>query len=136
MFHYNIHVPRGLSELIVLISIDNVPALCQNKYSKNNRVNYLPTQISLKIFLKWCISMWSKFNIFWITKKAFDLWVFLCMISAEFCYLALVDTWRFSKSTWSLNRQVTWKSRWGPFTLTHNPNNFDGHWCYETGDAN
>ena len=55
-------------------------------------------------------------------KKAFDLWVFLCSISpAEFCGLALVDTWRFSKSTWSIDRQVAWKSRWGLFTLNHNP---------------
>ena len=34
----------GLSELIILISIDNVPTLYQNKYSENNRVNCLPTQ--------------------------------------------------------------------------------------------
>ena len=32
------------SELIILISIDNVPTMYQNKYNENNRVNYLPTQ--------------------------------------------------------------------------------------------
>ena len=62
--------------------------------------------------------------------------VFPYLISlAEFCGLALVDTWRFSKSTWSLDRQVTWNSRWAPFTLTHNPTKFDGHWGCETWDA-
>ena len=71
-----------------------------------------------------------------MTKKAFDLWVFLFLISpAEFCSLALVDAWDFSKSRWSLDQQVTWKSRWGSFTLTYNPTKFDGHWCCEIGDA-
>ena len=52
-------------------------------------------------------------------KKAFDLWIFLCLISpTEFCGFALVDTWRFSKSSWSLDRQVTWKSRLSLFALT------------------
>ena len=74
-----------------MISIDNVPALYQNKYSNNSRVNY-------------------------------------CLISpSEFCGIALVDTWRFSKSTW--------RSRWGSFTLTHNPTKFNGHWRCETGDV-
>ena len=41
----------------------------------------------------------------------------------------------FSKCTGSLDRQVTWKSGWGPFTLTHNPTNLNCHWCCETGDA-
>ena len=64
------------------------------------------------------------------------IWVFLCLISpAEFCDLALVDTWCFSKSTWSLGQQVTWKSRWDPFTLTHNRIKFNGYWRCETGDA-
>ena len=66
--------------------------------------------------------MWIKCQYLLNNKKAFDLWVFLYFISpAEFCGLALVDAWRFSKSTWSLDRQVTWKSRWGPFTLNHDP---------------
>ena len=42
-----------------------------------------------------------------------------------------VDTWRFSKSAWSRDRQFTWKSSWSPFTLTHNPTS---ELC-ETGDA-
>ena len=29
---------------ILKICIDNVPTLYQSKYSKNNRINYLPTQ--------------------------------------------------------------------------------------------
>ena len=33
------------------------------------------------------------------------------------------------------DRQVTWKSRCGLFTLTHNPTNVNGHWRCETGDA-
>ena len=49
--------------------------------------------------------------------------------------LGLVDTWRFSKRKCSLDGQVTWKSRWGPFTLTHNPIRFNGNWRCETGDA-
>ena len=40
MFHYHIHVGTGVSELIILISIDNVSTLYPNKYS----LNYLPTQ--------------------------------------------------------------------------------------------
>ena len=32
----------------------------------------------------------------------------------EFCGLKLMDIWLFPKSTWSLDRQVTWRSRWGP----------------------
>ena len=40
MFHYHIHVGLGLSELIILRSIDNVPTLYPNKYN----LNYLPTQ--------------------------------------------------------------------------------------------
>ena len=40
MFHYHIDVGTGLSELIILISIDNVPTLYPNKYS----LNYIPTQ--------------------------------------------------------------------------------------------
>ena len=68
--------------------------------------------------------------------KAFGLWVFLCLISpAEFCGFELVDTWRLSKSTWSLVGQVTWKSRWGSFIQTHNPTKFDDHWRFDTGDA-
>ena len=39
MFHYRIHVGIGLSELIMLRSIDNVPILYLNKYS----LNYLPS---------------------------------------------------------------------------------------------
>ena len=62
------------------------------------------------------------------------MWVFLCLIS-EFYGLALVDTWHFSKCTWSLDRQVTWKSTWGPFSLTHNPTNFNCHWHCKTGNA-
>ena len=63
------------------------------------------------------------------------MWVFLCLISpAEFYGLTLVDIWRFLKCTWPPDRQVTWKSRWGPFTLTHNPTNFNCHWRCETGD--
>ena len=46
-----------------------------------------------------------------------------------------MDTWHFSKSTWSLDRQVTWKSRWSLFILTHNPTKFNGHCRCETGDA-
>ena len=39
------------------------------------------------------------FNIFWITKNTFDLWIFLYLITpAEFCGLTLMDTWRFSKA--------------------------------------
>ena len=69
-------------------------------------------------------------------KKAFDLWVFLCLISpTEFCGLALAETWRFSKSMWSLDRQVTWKSRWGTFTITHNLTKFKCHWRCENWDA-
>ena len=41
--------------------------------------------------------------------------------------------WRFSKSMRSLDRQVTSRSRWGSFTLTHNPTKFDGHWRFEIG---
>ena len=64
------------------------------------------------------------------------MWVFLCLISpTEFCSLALVDTWRFSKSPRSLDQQFTWKSRWGSFTLTHNRTKFDGHCRCETGDT-
>ena len=57
--------------------------------------------------------------------------------SWDTCGLALVDTWRFSKSTWSLDRLVIWKSRWGPFFLTHNSTKFNGHWRCEMviGDA-
>ena len=40
MFHYYIHVGTGLSELITLISIDNVPTLYPKKYG----LNYSPTQ--------------------------------------------------------------------------------------------
>ena len=58
-------------------------------------------------------------NIFWITKKAFGLWIFLCLISPESCKATWVHTRRFSKSTWSRDQQVTWKSRWGPFILTY-----------------
>ena len=73
-----------------------------------------------------------KKRLFWITKKAFDLWVFLFLVSpADWCGLALVDTWHSSKSTWSLDRQVTWKSRWSCFTLTHNPTKFNDHWRCE-----
>ena len=58
------------------------------------------------------------------------------MISpTEFCSPALVNTWRFSKSTWLLDRQFTWKGRRGSFTLTHNSTKFDCHWRSETGDA-
>ena len=65
------------------------------------------------------------------------MWIFLCLISpAEFCDLALVDTWYFSKSAWSpIDRKVTWNSRWGFFNLTHNLIKFNGHWCCEKGDA-
>ena len=64
------------------------------------------------------------------------MWVFLCLISAtEFCGLALVDTGNFSKSMWSLDRQVTWWSRREPFTLIDKPTKFDGHLRWETGDA-
>ena len=80
--------------------------------------------------------MWIKYWYLLNTKKAFDLWVFLCLISApEFYDLALVDTWRFSKYTWSLDQQVTRKSRQGRFTLTHNPAKINCHWRCETGDA-
>ena len=54
---------------------------------------------------------------------------------AEFCRPALVDTWRFSKSTRLLDRQFTSKRRWGSFTLTYKPTKFDGHWHCKTGDA-
>ena len=64
------------------------------------------------------------------------MWVFLCLISpVTFFGLVLEDTWRFSKCTWSLDRQVTWKSRWGPFTLTHDPTSFNCHSRCETGNA-
>ena len=54
--------------------------------------------------------MWIKCWYFLNSKKAFDLRVFLCLISPpEFYSLALVDTWRFSRCTWSLDRQVTWR---------------------------
>ena len=39
MFHNHIHVGIALSELIILISVDNVPTLYPNKHS----LNYLPT---------------------------------------------------------------------------------------------
>ena len=39
-----IHVHTGLSELIILIPIDNVHTLYRNKYSKNKWINYLPAQ--------------------------------------------------------------------------------------------
>ena len=52
-------------------------------------------------------------------RKSFWFVSFLYLISpAEFCGLALVDTWRFSKSRWSLDRQVTSVSSWDSFTLT------------------
>ena len=61
-------------------------------------------------------------------KKVFDLWVFLCLIfPAEFCGLTLVDARCFSKSKGSLDRQVTWESRWSPVTLTRSPTKFDYH---------
>ena len=44
MFYYHIDLCTGLSELIILISIDYVPTLYQHKNSKSNRVNCLPTQ--------------------------------------------------------------------------------------------
>ena len=54
--------------------------------------------------------MWIKCWYFLNSKKAFDLRVFLCLISPpEFYSLALVDTWRFSRCTRSLDRQVTWR---------------------------
>ena len=68
--------------------------LYQNKYSKSNRVNYLPTQLRY---------LWS---------------------GAYRCE---------SRSTWSIDRQVTRNNRWGSFTLTHNPTKFDYHWHWETG---
>ena len=78
----------------------------------------------------------SNVKIFWIIKKAFDLWVYLCLVfTADFCGLALVDVCCFSKNTWTPDWQVTWKTRWGTFTLTHNPTKCDGNWCCETGDA-
>ena len=54
-----------------LISIDNVPTLYQNKYS---RVNYLPTQFRYLESGEYRYE--ANTNIFWITEKAFDLWVF------------------------------------------------------------
>ena len=68
--------------------------LYQNKYSKSNRVNYLPTQLRY---------LWS---------------------GAYRCE---------SRSTWSIDRQVTRNNRWGSFILTHNPTKFDYHWHWETG---
>ena len=54
------------------------------------------------------------------------MWVFLRLVSpAEFCGLALVNIWRFSKNTWSRDQQVTGRNKWCPFTLTHNPTKFD-----------
>ena len=120
MLHYHIHVRRGLSELIILISIDNVPTLYQNKHSKNNSLNYLPAQFRyLQSGVYWCE---SNVNIFWITLKAFNLWVFLCLISpAEFCGFASMDTWHFSKAHDHLidNRWVTWLRDCGQLNLSH-----------------
>ena len=112
MFHYHIHVRIGLFGLIILISINNVLALYQNKYSKNYKVNYLLTQF--RYLSSSAYRCESNVNIFWITKK---------LLICEFFYvwylqLSSVDTWHFSKSSWSLDRQVTWKSRWSPFALT------------------
>ena len=56
-------------------------------------------------------------------------------ISSWVCGLTLVDTWRFSKSTWSLDRQVIWKSRWGPPYPNSKPYQVNGHWRCETGGA-
>ena len=54
------------------------------------------------------------------------MWVFPCLVSpAEFCGLALVNIWRFSKSTRPRDQQVTGRNKWGLFTLTHNPTKFD-----------
>ena len=105
MFHYHIHVRTGLFELIIMISIDNVPTLYQNKYNKSNRVNYLPTPfryLESRVYrCEWNV------NTFWITKNAFDFWVFLCLMSqAEFCGLALVDTWRSSQITKAHNHLI------------------------------
>ena len=58
--------------------------------------------------------MWIKFKYLLNNKKAFDLWVFLCLD---------IFSW------------ITWKSRWALLTLTHNPTKFNGHWRCETGDA-
>ena len=135
MSHYCIHVGVGLSELIILISMENVPTVYPNKYS----LDYLPTQFRYRYNVYRCRGVYwykSNVNISWITKKAFDLQVFLCVISsAEFCSPGLVDTWRFSKNTRSIDRQFTWKNRSGSFTLTHNPTKFHGHWRCETGDV-
>ena len=81
--------------------------------------------------------MWIKFKYLLNNKKSFWLVSFSMFfyVLGEFCDLALVDTWRFSKSTWSLDREGTWKSRWGLLTLTHNPTKFNGHWRCETRDA-
>ena len=127
MFHYHV---RTEQELIILISIDNIPTLYQNKCNKNNRINYLSTEF--RYLYSGVYRCESNVNIFWITKNAFNLWDFLCLISpVEFCGLALVDTRRFSKITWSLDWQVAWKNRWDPFTLTHSPSMSNGHWRCE-----
>ena len=48
--HYHIHVRTVLPELIILmIFIDNVPTLYQDKYSEKNRINYLPAQFRYRI---------------------------------------------------------------------------------------
>ena len=61
-------------------------------------------------------------------RKSFWFVSFLYLISpAESCGLASVGTWRLSKSNWPLDRQLTWKSRWGPFTVSHNSTKFNGH---------
>ena len=118
MFYYHIHVHARPSELILLISI--------------NSPHTIPEQIWLK---SKDISMWIKFKYGLNKKKAFDLWAFLTLIyPAEFCDLALVDTWRSQKGQ-SLNLRVTRKSRWRLFTLNHNPTKFNGHWRCETEDA-
>ena len=68
MFHYHIHVGIGLSELITLISIGDVPTLYLNKCS----LNYLPTQFRYRYYRD-VYRHESNVNIFLITKIAFDL---------------------------------------------------------------
>ena len=80
MFHYHIHVGIGLSELITLISIGDVPTLYLNKCS----LNYLPTQFRYRYYrdvyryrhvyrYRDVYRHESNVNIFLITKIAFDL---------------------------------------------------------------
>ena len=64
--------------------------------------------------------------------------VFRCLASpVEFCSLALVDTWRFSKAHDHLIKKLLEKAVEAPSPKLFNPilNKFYGNYRCETGDA-